>query len=161
MINAKKLDELSKEDLAELCKIYAKNWLAHDGAWFLSVEEKYGMDVAMDLDRESWRKFTVVEAARLISFLKLGKNSGIEGLRKALLFRLYSSLNEDSIIVENDTTLISHLMNIPSDSPGTGKHWIQSIHSPPGTSKRIPGTWGSGIDCILLLRNFFCRAYRP
>ena len=106
MINAKKLDELSKEDLAELCKIYAKNWLAHDGAWFLSVEEKYGMDVAMDMDRESWRKFTVVEAARLISFLKLGKNSGIEGLRKALLFRLYSSLNEDSIIVENDTTLI-------------------------------------------------------
>jgi hypothetical protein len=106
MITENSLEELPRDKLAELCRIYAKNWLAHDGSWFLSVEEKFGIDTAMDIDREAWKKFTVVEASRLITFLGLGKNSGIEGLKKALLFRLYSSLNIDEIVKENDTTLI-------------------------------------------------------
>lgn len=48
----------------------------------------------------------MIEARRLINFLQLGSNSGIEGLKKALSFRLYSSLNEDDILVEGDNVLI-------------------------------------------------------
>lgn len=97
MITANKVEELSHQELYDLCMIYAKNWLAHDGCWFLSVEEKYDMETAIKIDTESWRKFTVVEAKRLKDFLKLGENSGIEGLKKALSFRLYSTLNIDMI----------------------------------------------------------------
>jgi len=97
------INKLTKEELLELLKIYAKNWLAHDGCWFLSVEEKFGLETAIEMDTESWRKFTVIEARRLIEFFELGKNSGIEGLQKALKFRLYSTLNEDEIIVEGNT----------------------------------------------------------
>jgi hypothetical protein len=96
------IDDLSREELFELTQVYAKNWLAHDGCWFLSVEEKYGLDTAIDIDTESWRKFTVIEAKRLIEFLELGKNSGIEGLKKALRFRLYATINEDEIIDYED-----------------------------------------------------------
>ena len=106
MIEAEKMRDLTKDELLELNKIYAKNWLAHDGLWFQSIEEKYGMDMAIDMDREAWRRFTVIEARRLIDFLKLGKNSGIAGLKKALCFRLYSSLNEDEFIEEGNNVLI-------------------------------------------------------
>ncbi len=99
------ISELSKEKLLELCQIYAKNWLAHDGCWFLSIEEKHGMEQAIDMDREAWRKFTVVEAKRLIAFLGLKPNSGIDGLKKALSFRLYATINEDKIVVEDEHTL--------------------------------------------------------
>lgn len=34
----KYLAELSKEQLLELIELYAKNWLAHDGVWFQSIE---------------------------------------------------------------------------------------------------------------------------
>ncbi|MCP5109123.1 MAG: hypothetical protein GY950_37430 [bacterium] len=106
MREAERIEDLSRDELLELTQLYAKNWLAHDGCWFLSIEEKYGMDTAIEIDTESWRKFTVVEAKRLINFLGLGKNPGIEGLKKALRFRLYSSLNEDEIIVgESGNTL--------------------------------------------------------
>ena len=106
MKNVGKIEDLPKEDLFELTKIYAKNWLAHDGCWFLSIEGKYGMDTAIEMDTESWRKFTVIEAQRLIEFLELGKNSGSQGLKKALFFRLYSCLNEDEVIVnEADKTV--------------------------------------------------------
>jgi hypothetical protein len=100
------INDLSREDLFELTKIYAKNWLAHDGSWFLSLEEADGIDKAMDIDREAWRKFTVIEAQRLIEFLKLGTNSGIEGLKKALAFRLYATVNEWETVVEDERTLV-------------------------------------------------------
>ncbi|EQB22706.1 MULTISPECIES: DUF6125 family protein [Dehalobacter] len=106
MLKAEKIDDLTKEELLELNKIYAKNWLAHDGLWFQSIEQKYGMDIAIDMDREAWRKFTVIEARRLIDFLGLEKNSGIAGLKKALSFRLYSTLNEDEIVVKEKNVLI-------------------------------------------------------
>jgi hypothetical protein len=102
MKDVEKIEDLSKEELYELTQIYAKNWLAHDGCWFLAIEERFGMDTAIEMDTESWRRFTVVEAKRLIEFLQLGKNSGIQGLKKALRFRLYASLNEDEIIESED-----------------------------------------------------------
>jgi hypothetical protein len=106
MLEAERIDDLTKYELLELNKIYAKNWLAHDGLWFQSVEEKYGMDMAIDMDREAWRRFTVIEARRLIEFLGLGKNSGITGLKKALSFRLYSTINDDEIVVEEENVLL-------------------------------------------------------
>jgi hypothetical protein len=57
------------------------------------------------MDKEAWRRFTVIEAKRLIDFLGLEKNSGIDGLKKALSFRLYSSLNEDEIVIESSNVL--------------------------------------------------------
>lgn len=109
MKTAKSINELEKGELFELIQIYAKNWLAHDGCWFLSIEEKHGIDEAIDIDRESWRKFTVIEAKRLIDFLELGENSGIEGLSKALKFRLYSTINEDKIEIIDDNTLLYYV----------------------------------------------------
>ncbi len=102
MKDVERIEDLSRDDLLKLTHIYAKDWLAHDGCWFLAIEERYGIDIAIELDTESWRRFTVVEAKRLIEFLQLGKNSGIEGLKKALRFRLYASLNEDEIVVSED-----------------------------------------------------------
>jgi hypothetical protein len=108
MKNVEKIEDLSKDELYQLTKMYAKNWLAHDGCWFLALEEKYGMDVAIEMDTESWRRFTVVEAKRIMEFLELGKNSGLEGLKKALAFRLYASLNEDEIIVNQEEKTLEY-----------------------------------------------------
>lgn len=102
MKDAEKIEDLSREDLLELARVYAKNWLAHDGCWFLAAEQKYGMDVAIELDIASWQNFTIIEARRLIDFLQLGEKSGIEGLKKALRFRLYATINEDEISVSED-----------------------------------------------------------
>jgi hypothetical protein len=105
-MEANRIDDLSREELLQLSNIYAKNWLAHDGLWFQAIEAKYGMDVAIEMDEEAWRRFTVVEARRLIEFLELGKNSGIAGLKKALRFRLYASLNEDEIVEEESNVIL-------------------------------------------------------
>lgn len=98
------IHSLDKEELFELTKNFAKNWLAHDGCWFLAIEKELGMEIAINMDREAWRLFTVVEAKRIIEFLGLPANPGIDGLARALKFRMYALLNEDNVeIVDNKT----------------------------------------------------------
>ena len=52
------LQSLPKEKLIQLIEDYSKNWLAMDGVWFQSVEQKLGMDEAMYHDAEAWRRFS-------------------------------------------------------------------------------------------------------
>lgn len=49
----KNFEELSKEELLKVINVYSKNWLAHDGCWFLAAEEKFGMETAIELDEKS------------------------------------------------------------------------------------------------------------
>lgn len=91
------LEALTKIELIKLCKMYAKNWLAHDGCWFLSVEKKYGMDEAIEFDKETWKKFTVIEAKRIMEEFSIAPSGGLSALEKALGFRLYATVNRQSI----------------------------------------------------------------
>lgn len=103
MTNHDFLSSFSKEQLIELIDIYSKNWLAMDGVWFQSVEQRLGMDEAMLHDAEAWRRFTSIEAKRIKDFLGLPDNSGVEGLAKALRLRFYANINKDIIEIEGDT----------------------------------------------------------
>ena len=59
------LSKLSKEQLEELVRTYARNMLALDGVWFQSVERELGMDRAMRHDERVWQAFTQTEARRI------------------------------------------------------------------------------------------------
>ncbi len=89
----KNIDDLSKEQLKELVLVYAKNFLAIDGVWFQSIEQKYGMTEAMYHDCEAWKRYSVIEARRLKKFLKLSEHPGLEGLRQAFEFRFSAFVN--------------------------------------------------------------------
>lgn len=102
----KEIEKLSKENLLKLIEIYSKNWLAMDGVWFQSIEQKFGMDEAIEHDMNAWRRFTEIEAKRIKNFLRLPEMSGIEGLKKALSYRLYANINDDEITIINNNVLI-------------------------------------------------------
>jgi len=95
------LEHLSRETLEKMLADFSKNWLAHDGLWFQAVERQYGIEKAIELDTEAWERFTVIEAKRIMALHGIKENSGLEGLKKALDFRLYAVLNEQRI--ENET----------------------------------------------------------
>ncbi len=99
------IENLTREDLLQLLDIYSKNWLAMDGVWFQSIEQKFGMDEAIEHDKNAWRNFTVIEAGRIKQFLQLPEHAGIEGLKRALSLRLYANINEDEIIVQENVLI--------------------------------------------------------
>lgn len=84
---------LSREELLKLLDVYAKNWLAHDGCWFLAVEEELGLESAIRLDTRSWERFSVAEAKRIMSGFAIPAGGGLDALEKALWLRLYACVN--------------------------------------------------------------------
>jgi hypothetical protein len=106
----KLLYDLSKEELIGIILDDAKNWLAHDGLWFQAVEKSYGMDAAIDADREAWRHFTVIEAKRIMERQGLKPGGGIPALMKCLNYRLYARLNlQDCIEVSTNRVVFRML----------------------------------------------------
>lgn len=105
------LYNLSKEELIGVIEDMAKNWLAHDGLWFQAVERNFGLKAAIKLDAEAWREFTVIEARRIMERLKLPKNGGVDALVKALNFRMYKRINEQSIEKIDDKTVVLKMIN--------------------------------------------------
>ncbi len=93
----KTIDDLDPATMRAMLTDFAKNWLAHDGLWFQAVEKESGMETAIKLDTEAWERFTVIEARRIMKLHGIEQGSGLEGLKKALGFRLYAVLNEQEI----------------------------------------------------------------
>lgn len=87
------LEDLSREELLKLVEVYAKNWLAHDGCWFLAAEEKYGMATAIELDTQSWARFSPIEAKRIMQAYSITEGGSLEALECALNYRLYAAVN--------------------------------------------------------------------
>ena len=96
---------LPKETLVDMLEDQAKNWLAHDGLWFQAVERQHGMEEAIQLDKEAWITFTQIEAKRIMRRHKIEPGGGLPALKKALQFRLYAQINEQSLLDEDPKCL--------------------------------------------------------
>ena len=67
------LEELPKETLVELARMYAQNWQTLDGLWFRNVEADCGLETAVRLDLKNWEKQSVIEAERIKRVLNIDK----------------------------------------------------------------------------------------
>lgn len=90
--------DLSREELLKLLDIYAKNWLAHDGCWFLAAEERLGLQAAIELDAASWNRFAPIEADRIRKAFDIPDGGGLQALEKALKYRLYAFVNRQEAV---------------------------------------------------------------
>lgn len=97
MTEIKQISDFSKDELSELLRDAAVNWLAHDGLWFRAVEDKFGLEAAMELDAKAWEKFTELEAKRIMKRINLPEGGGIPALVQALKLRLYAHINVQEI----------------------------------------------------------------
>lgn len=106
----KPLLDMPREKLMALIETLGTNWLANDGVWFQAVEFSSGMDDAKRCNDTCWTRFAPFEAWSIKKFLELPENAGLEGLEKALMFRMYSRINVQTIVAESENT-ISFQMN--------------------------------------------------
>lgn len=104
------LKNLSREDLLKLIEIHAKNWLAHDGCWFLAAEEKHGLDAAIALDIRACGLFSVAEARRIMKAFQIPEAGGLDALESALRYRLYSTVNPQVIERPDKHTLVFKML---------------------------------------------------
>jgi len=87
-------EALSREELLRALEAFAKNWLAHDGCWFLAAEGKLGLDAAIELDARAWERFAGVEARRIMETFGIPPRGGLAALERALALRMYALINQ-------------------------------------------------------------------
>ncbi len=102
----KSIKNMSKEELEKILTGISANWLANDGVWFQAIERKLGMNDAKRCNDSCWTRFSPYEASRIKNFLGLGDNSGLEGMKKALEYRMYSFINKQSIEQVDENTIV-------------------------------------------------------
>ena len=95
----------------ELLEDAAKLWLAHDGLWFQAIEKKYGIDIAIELDIEAWRRFSPIEARRIMARHGIEPGNGLEALEQALGHRLYAHINEQKIERTDENTVVLRMIS--------------------------------------------------
>jgi len=84
---------MTRQELLCALEMFAKNWLAHDGCWFLAAEEQFDIETAIDLDARSWKRFAAAEARRIMTTFSIPASGGLEALERALSLRLYAVVN--------------------------------------------------------------------
>ncbi len=105
------ISDLGRDDLERLLIDFAKRWLAHDGLWFQEAEKAHGMEEAIRLDAGAWERFTAIEAARILDFLKLKPGGGLPALKQALNFRLYALVNRQEVSEPDEHTLVFRMLD--------------------------------------------------
>ncbi|MBZ5549020.1 MAG: DUF6125 family protein [Acidobacteriia bacterium] len=103
---------MSREDLLRALDMFAKNWLAHDGCWFLAAEERFGMETALELDTRSWKRFAATEAGRIMHTFNIPADGGLAALEKALGLRLYSVINAQHVEWLEDGQRLRFVMDV-------------------------------------------------
>lgn len=84
----------------------AKNWLANDGVWFQAVEFTEGMNDAKRCNDSCWARFSPFEASSIKKLLGLDEYPGLDGLKRALGFRVYAGINKQSIVDETPESFV-------------------------------------------------------
>ena len=79
------IDDLPRETLLRLNKMHGKNWFTLDGTWFRLVEEKFGLEAALELDFKMWQSQGRTEARRINEILNI-QEKGPRGVLKAVSF---------------------------------------------------------------------------
>ncbi|HPJ67857.1 MAG TPA: DUF6125 family protein [Desulfobacteraceae bacterium] len=102
----KPLVDMPRERLLKLISCLGTNWIAGDGVWFQAVESTHGMNDAKRCNDTCWTRFSPFEAWSIKEFLGLPEHPGIEGLKQALKFRMYASVNTQTIIDEGPDCIV-------------------------------------------------------
>ena len=79
----KNLMDLSQEKLIQLLLMQIRNLWSEDGLYFLGIENRWGTDAAIEVDREVWAVMGKLEARRVTQALDL-RGNGLPELFEAI-----------------------------------------------------------------------------
>jgi hypothetical protein len=100
------IDEIPKEKLADFIFMHLRDMWAVDGFYYLFIEEKYGTEVATEIDRKVWEVMGKVEARKIKQLFGIEKND-VPSVMKALSYSGWSmDLEDKEIIVEKDKGIL-------------------------------------------------------
>jgi hypothetical protein len=125
MVMKEGLADLSKEELLAVIEMFSSNWLTLDGLWFTLVEDKYGLEAALELDLKMWIQQASIEARRIKKYMSI-EGEGVKGVLKALRFMTFDPAMPFDYLLDGV-------------DPGTAYMWVPYCRPQEGRKKTSRG----------------------
>jgi len=109
MAEIEKLESL-EGNLAELC---SKSLYTLDGLWFTLLERKYGLDVALDIDLEVWRKFSPIHIRRLKEAFAIKDDNSIRAVVSLLKIDPIQLIYKPEVVTLTDNNAVFRCTDCP------------------------------------------------
>jgi len=108
--------QIPTEKMVEVC---SRSLNTIDGLWFLSVEQKYGFDVALELDVEVWQRFSLIHGRRLVKNFAIKEDSPIRAFIKLVQVDPYMAVLKPEIVMLNDNKAVLRCTECPAQEART------------------------------------------
>lgn len=108
-----KLEDLPRDTLIKLLQVSSKNWATTDGLWFQGVEDKYGMEVAVELDRKMWERLSLVGAKRIREALGLKEEGISAAVRMIDIMSLLVGADSTELVEETPNKVVFQWSRCP------------------------------------------------
>jgi len=103
------LSQITKEKIPEYIFMQLRNLWAVDGLYFLGIEERYGTDVATEIDANVWAVMGKIEARKLKEFLGI-TSTDIPSLMNALQNTTWAlDLEDKEIVIQKDHAVVRNV----------------------------------------------------
>ncbi len=100
------LQKLPKEKIPEYVFLQLRNLWTMDGLYYLGIEERYGTEVATEIDAKVWAVLGKIEARKLKKFLDIQKDD-IPSMMQALQYSSWAlDLEEKEIKIQKNHAMI-------------------------------------------------------
>ena len=105
----KLIGEIPKEILPDFVFMHLRNMWAVDGFYYLFIEERFGTEIATEIDRKVWEVMGKIEARRIKKLFNI-KNDDIPSLMKALSYSGWTlDLEDKEMLVEKNRAIIRNI----------------------------------------------------
>ena len=76
--------EHSKIPVDKLVELCSRSAYTLDGLWFTLLEERFGLDTALEIDTEVWRRLCLIQAKRIQKYFNINEGSSVRDLIKVI-----------------------------------------------------------------------------
>ena len=103
------IKKIPKEKLADFVFMHLRDMWAVDGFYYLFIEEKYGTQIATDIDRRVWEVMGKIEARKIRDLFEI-KGKDITSMMKALSYSGWSmDLEDKEVIIEKNRAILRNI----------------------------------------------------
>ncbi|MFC1974626.1 DUF6125 family protein [Chloroflexota bacterium] len=105
--------DYSQVPVEKLVELFSRSAYTLDGLWFTLLEERYGYDVALDIDIEVWRKFSLIHGKRLLQTFTINEDNPLQAIVRLLRVDPFMFIYKPQIVVLTDSKAVLRCTDCP------------------------------------------------
>ena len=108
-LDRKIIEEIPKEKLADFIFMHLRDMWTVDGLYYLGIEDKFGTEVATDIDRKIWEVMGKIEARKLKKLFDISGDDIASMIKALRLSGWMLDLEDKEIILKKDTAILRNV----------------------------------------------------